>query len=90
MKEKRKVIEIFLTDDNENDELFIDVERCEDSEIANSLMKRILHCFADGIKDYNKNFEEKVEMLNHKISMLEDEIDKLEEENSNLLEMIES
>ena len=44
MEEKRKIIEIYITE-KENDEIEIDVERVEDTEVANNIMKDIIKGF---------------------------------------------
>lgn len=44
--EKRKIIEIYLTEGNEG-ECSIDVENLdENNEVSNALMKRLFHCFS--------------------------------------------
>lgn len=44
---KRKIIEIYLTENDED--FYIDVEKIEDTETANSIIKRLLYCLAEGI-----------------------------------------
>lgn len=44
MKEKRKIIEIYVTE-KENDEIDIDVERVEDTEVVNDIMKDLVTIF---------------------------------------------
>ena len=44
MNEKRKIIEIYVTE-KENDEIHIDVERVEDTEVANDIMKDLVTIF---------------------------------------------
>lgn len=41
MNEKRKIIEIYVTE-KENDEIDIDFEKVEDTEIANKIMKDLV------------------------------------------------
>lgn len=56
MKDKRKIIEIFVTEDDENDEVHYDFERCEDTEIANATMKGLLMIFSN-YKDIDDTLE---------------------------------
>ena len=43
--ERRKVIEIYATEDLEKGEVNFEVERCEDSMISNAMMKMLLETF---------------------------------------------
>ena len=42
MAKKRKIIEIYVTENEEDNTVTFDFERCEDTEIANATMKRLL------------------------------------------------
>lgn len=42
MKEKRKIIEIYVTENEEKDSASFEFEKCEDTEIANYTMKGLL------------------------------------------------
>lgn len=44
MKEKRKIIEIYVTE-KENDEIGISFEKVEDTEVANDILKDLLVIF---------------------------------------------
>lgn len=56
MNEKRKIIEIYVTKNNEEDSISFDVEKTEDSDIANYTMKMLLHTFAQ-YKDEDDELE---------------------------------
>lgn len=43
--ERRKIVEIYIEEDVENEKVFFDVERVEDSKIANATMKMLLNTF---------------------------------------------
>ena len=56
VKEKRKIIEIYVTE-NEEDTISFEFERCENSEIANDTMKGLCMMVASW-----KNKEDELEM----------------------------
>ena len=43
---KRKIIEIYITENKEEDSISFDVEKVEHTEIADCTMKMLLHCFS--------------------------------------------
>lgn len=55
--EKRKIIEIYVTENKEDDTISFDFEKVEDTEIANSTMKGLLMMF-----DIYKNDEDVLEV----------------------------
>ena len=57
--EKRKIIEIYATEDLENMEVNFEVERLEDSKISNALMAMLHETFLRNNPDGTKvNYEE--------------------------------
>ena len=61
---KRKIIEIYVEENKENDEVSFDFERIEDTEIANSTMKmllQVLSCFKNEDDEIVALFEESEE-----------------------------
>ena len=46
MTKKRKIIEIYVTEDEEDDTVSFNFERCENTEIANETMKGLCMMFA--------------------------------------------
>lgn len=53
MDEKRKIIEIYVIENKEEDIATFEFERCEDTEIANTTMKGLLMMFDKYKKDLN-------------------------------------
>lgn len=43
---KRKIIEIYITENEEENSVSFDIEKTEDSEIADNTMKMLLYVFA--------------------------------------------
>jgi hypothetical protein len=54
--DKRKIIEIYVTEDKENDTTTFDFDRLEDTKEANFMMKRLSLMFATNIKE-DENLE---------------------------------
>lgn len=54
--DKRKIIEIYVTEDKENDTTTFDFDRLEDTKEANFMMKRLSLMFATTIKE-DENLE---------------------------------
>ncbi len=54
--DKRKIIEIYVTEDKENDTTTFDFDRLEDTKEANFMMKRLSLMFAANIKE-DENLE---------------------------------
>lgn len=48
---KRKIIEIYITENKEEDSVCFDVEKVENTEIADYTMKMLLHCFSQYQKE---------------------------------------
>ena len=44
--ERRKIVEIYIEEDIENEKIYFDVERVEDSKVANATMKMLLNTFS--------------------------------------------
>jgi hypothetical protein len=54
--DKRKIIEIYVTEDKENDTTTFNFDRLEDTKEANFMMKRLSLMFAANIKE-DENLE---------------------------------
>lgn len=57
--ERRKIVEIYATEDLDSREVNFEVERCEDSMISNAMMKMLYETFNTKNPDGTKvNYEE--------------------------------
>lgn len=63
-KEKRKIIEIYVTENEEDDTVSFNFERCEDTEIANETMKGLCMMFAKWKDEEDKLEKEREEKNN--------------------------
>ena len=66
MENKRKIIEIYVTENEEEDTTSFEFERIEDSDIANSTMKMLAYMFSkyknkdDNLEIYGENHKKEV------------------------------